>query len=194
MRRSITSATSPPRLASTSPTTTEPSERSGCRKPWAPAAPSSITTTTAFPTFCWSTDRTGPAIPKAGATTLKLYHNNHDGTFTDVTREIRPRHFAVRHGRCRRRLRQRRLRRHFHYRRRPEPSLPQQRQRYFHRRDEIRRTLGPERILHRRRLGRLRSRRQTRSRRRQLRAVVRAGRSLLHARWCAQILLHARIV
>src|SRR6202046_5993338 len=24
--------------------------------------------------------------PKAGATTPKLYHNNHDGTFTDVTR------------------------------------------------------------------------------------------------------------
>ena len=26
-----------------------------------------------------------PAHAKAGATTLKLYHNNHDGTFTDVT-------------------------------------------------------------------------------------------------------------
>src|SRR5579864_4714015 len=25
--------------------------------------------------------------PHAGATTLKLYHNNHDGTFTDVTRK-----------------------------------------------------------------------------------------------------------
>ncbi len=25
--------------------------------------------------------------PKAGATTLRLYHNNHDGTFTDVTRK-----------------------------------------------------------------------------------------------------------
>ena len=27
-----------------------------------------------------------PGHPHAGATTLKLYHNNHDGTFTDVTR------------------------------------------------------------------------------------------------------------
>ena len=28
-----------------------------------------------------------PGHPRAGATTLKLYHNNHDGTFTDVTRQ-----------------------------------------------------------------------------------------------------------
>ena len=28
-----------------------------------------------------------PGHTKAGATTLKLYHNNHDGTFTDVTRK-----------------------------------------------------------------------------------------------------------
>jgi enediyne biosynthesis protein E4 len=28
-----------------------------------------------------------PGHPKNGATTLKLYHNNHDGTFTDVTRK-----------------------------------------------------------------------------------------------------------
>jgi hypothetical protein len=28
-----------------------------------------------------------PGHPKAGATTPKLYHNNHDGTFTDVTRK-----------------------------------------------------------------------------------------------------------
>jgi hypothetical protein len=28
-----------------------------------------------------------PGHAKAGATTLKLYHNNHDGTFTDVTRK-----------------------------------------------------------------------------------------------------------
>ena len=28
-----------------------------------------------------------PGHPKDGATTLKLYHNNHDGTFTDVTRK-----------------------------------------------------------------------------------------------------------
>ena len=28
-----------------------------------------------------------PGHPHDGATTLKLYHNNHDGTFTDVTRK-----------------------------------------------------------------------------------------------------------
>jgi hypothetical protein len=28
-----------------------------------------------------------PGHPHAGSTTLKLYHNNHDGTFTDVTRQ-----------------------------------------------------------------------------------------------------------
>jgi hypothetical protein len=28
-----------------------------------------------------------PGHPNSGATTLKLYHNNHDGTFTDVTRK-----------------------------------------------------------------------------------------------------------
>lgn len=28
-----------------------------------------------------------PGHPRGGATTLKLYHNNHDGTFTDVTRK-----------------------------------------------------------------------------------------------------------
>jgi len=28
-----------------------------------------------------------PGHPHGGATTLKLYHNNHDGTFTDVTRQ-----------------------------------------------------------------------------------------------------------
>jgi enediyne biosynthesis protein E4 len=28
-----------------------------------------------------------PGHPHSGATTLKLYHNNHDGTFTDVTRQ-----------------------------------------------------------------------------------------------------------
>ena len=33
-----------------------------------------------------------------------LYHNNHDGTFTDVTSKVRPRRADVWHGRCRRRL------------------------------------------------------------------------------------------
>ena len=89
-----------------------------------------------------------------------------------------PRRFHVRNGRRRRRLRQRRLRRYLHHRARPEPSLPQQRQRHFHRCDQVRGPLGPERVLHQRRLGRLRSRRQARSRRRQLCAVDSQKRDL----------------
>ena len=54
--------------------------------------------------------------------------------------------------------------------------------------------MGPERVLHQRRMGRLRPRRQTRPRRRELRAVDRAERSLLHARRRAQVVLHAGIV
>ena len=39
-------------------------------------------TTTAIPTFCWLTVRTGLT---GTPSTLKLYHNNRNGTFTDVT-------------------------------------------------------------------------------------------------------------
>ncbi len=49
--------------------------------------PSSTTTTTAGPTSCWSTAKTGPVTATKRISTLKLYHNNHDGTFTDVTRK-----------------------------------------------------------------------------------------------------------
>ena len=45
-----------------------------------------------------------PGHAHGGATTLKLYHNNHDGTFTDVTRQVGAGDHAVRDGRRRRRL------------------------------------------------------------------------------------------
>ena len=47
-------------------------------------------------------DWTTPGKPS----TLKLYHNNRNGTFTDVTAKSGSGDFAVRHGRGRRRLRQ----------------------------------------------------------------------------------------
>ena len=46
---------------------------------------------------------------KRQATTLRLYRNNRNGTFTDVTAARRARHRDVRDGRRGRRLRQRRI-------------------------------------------------------------------------------------
>ncbi len=40
-----------------------------------------------FPDIVLVNGQDWPGHPKSGATTLKLYHNNHDGTFTDVTRQ-----------------------------------------------------------------------------------------------------------
>ena len=37
-------------------------------------------------TSCWSTEWTGPGT-SAPRSTLRLYHNNRNGTFTDVTRK-----------------------------------------------------------------------------------------------------------
>ena len=55
------------------------------RKRWVPAAPFSITTTTAGWTSTWST--AGRAISSSPSKPLRnaLYKNNRDGTFTDVT-------------------------------------------------------------------------------------------------------------
>jgi len=39
-----------------------------------------------YPDILLINDEDFPGHPHGGATTLKLYHNNHDGTFTDVTR------------------------------------------------------------------------------------------------------------
>ena len=109
-------------------------------------------------------------------------------------REVRTGDFAVRHGRGRRRLRQRRLRRHLRFGAGTEPPVPQQRQRDVYRRDQGRGNDGPERVQHQRRVGRLRPRRQARPDRRQLRAVESAGRHLLHPRRNPQVLLHAGVV
>ena len=58
--------------------------RSGSPRPWAPAAPSSMSMATAGSTSCSSTARTW--TPRGRRTTAALYRNNHNGTFTDVTR------------------------------------------------------------------------------------------------------------
>src|SRR5207302_9349398 len=43
--------------------------------------------TNAYPDIILINGEDFPRHPHAGPTTLKLYHNNHDGTFTDVTRK-----------------------------------------------------------------------------------------------------------
>ena len=63
-----------------------------------------------------------------------LFHNNRDGTFTDVTEEGRPDPFRLGSGLLRRRLRQRRLRRSLRHLLGPQRALPQQRRRHVHRR------------------------------------------------------------
>ncbi len=63
--------------------------------------------------------------PSGQAPSNRLYRNNHDGTFTDVTAGSRPHCDRVGTGRLRRRLRQRRLGRSVHYLLRKEPALPQ---------------------------------------------------------------------
>ena len=57
-----------------------------CRKHSAQVALFLIMTTTAGRTFCWSIRPTGPNTRRAKSF-LALYHNNQDGTFTDVTRQ-----------------------------------------------------------------------------------------------------------
>ena len=87
-----------------------------------------------------------------------LFHNNHDGTFTDVAAKAGVTNdrwgFGVRH----RRLRQRRLARHLCGQLRQEPALPQQSRRNLHRCSrEGRRDAGQ--LVDGRHLGRLRRRR-----------------------------------
>ena len=65
--------------------------------------------------------------------TNRLYKNNRDGTFTDVTAEGRPDSHRLGLGGDRRRLRQRRLRRSVHHLLRPQRALSQQRRRHVHR-------------------------------------------------------------
>ena len=80
------------------------------------------------------TARASKAIPQ-GATN-RLYKNNRDGTFTDVTEKagLGARRLGIR--RLRRRLQQRRLRRHLLHLLGPERPVPQQRRRHLHRRDQ----------------------------------------------------------
>ena len=67
----------------------------------------------------------------AGATN-RLYKNNRDGTFTDVTEKAGLRCRGLGFRRLRRGLQQRRLRRSLLHRLRPEPPLPEQRRRNLH--------------------------------------------------------------
>ena len=66
---------------------------------------------------------------KRRRSTMRLYRNNRNGTFTDVTHSGRARYRDVRHGRCGGRLQQRRLPRHFRLVRGAEPAVPQHRAR-----------------------------------------------------------------
>ncbi len=87
----------------------------------------------------------------------------------------------LRHGRRRRRLRQRRPRGRLHHRARRRPPLPQRGARQVQGRHRRRRDQERE-LRHQRRLARLRPRRQARPLRRQLRAVDAGERPLVLAR------------
>ncbi len=76
--------------------------------------------------FVNSTDWPGH---KTRRTTPALYHNNHDGTFTDVTQQAGLDVEMYGTGLHGGRLRQRRLRRHLHHRDRRQPSVSQSGQR-----------------------------------------------------------------
>ena len=72
----------------------------------------------------------------------RLYRNNRDGTFTDVTEEGGTARCRMGGRRLRGRLQQRRLRRSLRHLLRAESALPQQRQRHLYRRDRAGR-VGP---------------------------------------------------
>ena len=98
--------------------------------PWAPAALSSTTTTTDGWTFLSSVD--GGWKTRRPSASNRLYKNNRDGTFTDVTAKAG---FGTRlgAGRLRGRLQQRRLRGSVPHLLRAEHSLSQQRRRNLYR-------------------------------------------------------------
>ncbi len=105
-------------------------------------------------------------------TSNRLYKNNRDGTFADVTEKAGLLYTGWTCGVTVGGLQQRRVRRHLRHRMGPQPALPQQRQRHVHRGHE---TGGPRRrrpaLEHGLRLLRLRPRRQPRPLRLQLREV-----------------------
>ncbi len=146
-----------------------------------------------FPDILLVNGEDWPGHVKNGATTLKLYHNNGNGTFTDVTRKsgLGISLFGL------------------------GAAVADYDNDGF---DDIFITaVGQNHLLHNNGNGTFTDvtksaglwgpnefstgaawvdydRRQTRSRGRQLCAVVRENRPLLHARWLAQVLLHARIL
>ena len=79
--------------------------------------------------------------------TNRLYKNNRDGTFTDVTEKRRPDAHRLGVGRHHRRLQQRRLRRYLHHLLGPERAVSQQRRRHVHRRDARSRLAAASRPL-----------------------------------------------
>ena len=94
----------------------------------------------------------------------RLYRQNPDGTFTDVTEKAGVTGHAaepLRHGRRGRRLRQRRLRRSLRHRLRRQHALPQQRRRHVRGRD-ARAGVAAGGVERQRRLLRLRQRRPAR--------------------------------
>ena len=100
----------------------------------------------------------------AAGAIIRLYRNNRDGTFTDVTGKSGLGRSVLGHRHHRRRLRQRRLRRHLHHLLGPEPAVPQQRRRHLHRRHrESRPDSSRQPLRHRLHLDRLRPRRPARS-------------------------------
>ena len=74
--------------------------------------------------------------------TNRLYKNNRDGTFTDVTEKAGLQGRGLGEWRMRWRLQQRRLRRHLLHLLRTESPLSQQRRRHVHRCDQASRTVG----------------------------------------------------
>ncbi len=74
-----------------------------------------------------------PAVRDRNPTSY-LFHNNRDGTFTDVTEKAAPDPLGLGTRLLRRRLRQRRFRRSVRQLFWPQRSLPQQWRRHFHRR------------------------------------------------------------
>ncbi len=133
----------------------------------------------------------GPAdffTPKAPLRNA-LYKNNRDGTFTDVTDKAGLPDQALRHGRRRRRFRQRRLPGPARHQLRPADPLQEQRQRHVHGRHREVRSPHRPRLDDKRRVVRLRQRRQAGSVSLQLRAVLVEEQHLLRRQQAREALL-----
>ena len=140
--------------ASTSSTRTPPRRTSTCSRPWAAAWPCSTTTTTAGSTCSSPTARGSTIRMPAGKRPDKsdrrfwnrLYQQRPTARFTDVTEKAGLSGDAaepLRHGRRRRRLRQRRLRRPLRHRLWRQHALSQQGRRHLRRRDRAGRRRAP---------------------------------------------------